>query len=120
MPESNRLHQLRKLRDDPNWIDVIKYGDPMRAYNGEVGRYESVRFIETPIMPILDGAGSGGIDVYQAIVFGVEAYAKAVALPPELRDDGIRDFGREHALAWYGIWGTKLLEDNRVVRIETA
>lgn len=113
-------HQLRDLREDPGWINAVNYGDPSRIYNGEVGRYESVRFIETPIMDILPGAGSGGADVYQALMFGQDSYAIAYALLPELRDDGVRDFGREHALAWYSIFGIKLLEDNRVVRIETA
>ena len=37
----------------------------------------------------------------------------------ELRDGGILDFGREHALAWYSIWGLGLITDQAVVKVET-
>ena len=36
-------------------------------------------------------------------------------LPVELRDGGVLDFGREHALAWYAIWGLGLITDYSVV-----
>jgi hypothetical protein len=53
-------------------------------------------------------------------MFGEFAFGHAIALPVELRDNGVRDFGREHGLAWYAIWGTGLLETNHSLRIETA
>jgi hypothetical protein len=37
----------------------------------------------------------------------------------ELRDGGILDFGREHALAWYAIWGFGLITDQAVVIAQT-
>ena len=64
--------------------------------------------------------GSNKANVYQAVIFGDNYYAVAFGLPVELRDNGVIDFGREHGLAWYSIWGTGLLHDEYGVVIETA
>ena len=62
----------------------------------------------------------GVAEVYQAVMFGEYSSGHAVGLNVELRDNGVQDFGREHALAWYAIWGQGLLEANNIVVIETA
>lgn len=131
-------HQSRVLRDDPAWIEASKYGAPDQLFTGEIGRIDDVRFIETTLMcngavgvddpaynaDLITGAGGEGsenaTDLYQAVVFGEDYYAYAVGLPVELRDNGVTDFGREHGLAWYSIWGTGLLHPERGVIIETA
>jgi N4-gp56 family major capsid protein len=118
-------HQSRNLRDDANWITAAQYGDPDRIFNGEIGRIEDVVFIETTdltVIPMNTGPAvqNTNVDTYKAILFGAEAFAKAVALPVEMRDNGIIDFGREHALAWYSIMGFGTLRDNTTVVIETA
>lgn len=117
-------HQSRNLRDDPTWINAAQYGDPDRIFNGEIGRIEDVVFIETTdltVIPRTTGATpNNGVDVYRAIMFGAESFAKAVALPVEMRDNGIVDFGREHALAWYTIMGFGTLRDYTSVLLETA
>jgi len=118
-------HQSRNLRDDTNWINAAHYGDPDRIFNGEIGRIEDVVFIETTDLTIVP-ANSGPapqnttVATYRAILFGSEAFAKAVALPVEMRDNGIVDFGREHALAWYTIMGFGTLREYTTVVIETA
>lgn len=128
-------HQSRNLRDDPAWIDASKYGAPVQLFNGEIGRVEDTRFIETTIMsngaaapddygydPSLSNVaiGDGNADLYQAVMFGPDYYGFAIALPPELRDNGVQDFGREHGLAWYAIWGAGILHDEYGVVIETV
>lgn len=118
-------HQSRNLRDDGAWINAANYGDPDRIFNGEIGRIEDVVFIETTDLTIVPkNTGSApqntAVDTYRAILFGAEAFAKAVALPVEMRDNGIVDFGREHALAWYNIMGFGTLRDYTTVVIETA
>lgn len=60
------------------------------------------------------------VNVYQALLFGDNYYGLATALPVEMRDDGVQDFGRKRALAWYSIFGTGLLNEERGVIIETA
>lgn len=119
-------HQSRNLRDDTAWINAAQYGDPDRIFNGEIGKIEDVVFIETTDLTVIpQNVASGGvtntaIDTYRAILFGAEAFAKAVALPVEMRDNGIVDFGREHALAWYDIMGFGTLRDYTTVVIDTA
>ena len=63
--------------------------------------------------------GNGNADRYSAIFIGDNAFGHAISLPVELRDGGILDFGREHALAWYAIYGLGLITDQSVVIAET-
>ena len=62
------------------------------------------------------GTGSGA---FEAIMLGDNAFGHAISLPVELRDGGVLDFGREHALAWYSIWGWGVVTDSSVVKIVT-
>jgi len=114
-------HQSRRLRDNPEWIEVTKYAAPGNFMLGEIGRINDVVFIETTQVerkPDAAGAQSDQ-DRYDAIMIGDNAFGHAISLPVELRDGGILDFGREHALAWYSIWGLGLITDDSVVLIET-
>jgi N4-gp56 family major capsid protein len=136
-------HQLSGLRQSPGWINASHYVGSTPIFYGEAGRYNDVRFISTSMMPnglnaALDATGQvadpaydplldktitgalGAEEVYQAFMFGEYAYGHAVGLPVELRDNGVQDFGREHALAWYAIWGHATLETANTVIIETA
>jgi len=60
-----------------------------------------------------------GVGAYEAIMLGDNAFGHAISLPVELRDGGVLDFGREHALAWYSIWGWGVITDSSVVKIIT-
>jgi N4-gp56 family major capsid protein len=134
-------HQMRGLRDDNDWINASLYSGATQIYTGEVGRYEDVRFVSTTVMPnganpavdtttgdfadigysaALHGTGNGGCNIYQAVFFGEYAVGHATALPVELRDNGVTDFGREHGLAWYSIFGQAVLENANIVIAETA
>ena len=127
-------HQSRSLRDDNAWINASNYGAPEQLFTGEIGRIDDTRFIETTLMcngasatedpshknELKKSVGSNQANVYQAVIFGDNYYAVAFGLPVELRDNGVIDFGREHGLAWYSIWGTGLLHDEYGVVIETA
>jgi N4-gp56 family major capsid protein len=113
-------HQSRGLRDWPEFIEVTKYAAPGNFMLGEIGRLYDVVFIETTqVRHTADGAGTANADRYDAVMIGDNAFGHAISLPVELRDGGILDFGREHALAWYSIWGLGLITDNSVVLIET-
>lgn len=85
---------------------------------GEVGRIDDLVYIETTQVSQILG-GTGDDPVYQAVYLGDNAFGHAISLPVELRDGGILDFGREHALAWYAIWGLGLITDQAVVIAET-
>jgi len=124
--------QSRALRDWPEFIEVTKYAAPGNFMLGEIGRLYDVVFIETT--QVLKGqAGtdvvdlnpsSGGYqdpiaDAYSAIMIGDNAFGQAIALPVELRDGGVIDFGREHGLAWYAIWGFGVITAESRVLINT-
>jgi len=59
-------------------------------------------------------------NAYRGIMLGDHAVGLAVSLEAELRDNGIKDFGRRHELAWYGIWGTGVIESAHSIILETA
>lgn len=120
-------HQARTMRDDPNWISANTYMGRRQLYVGEIGMYEGVIFVETTQMPSLNNAQTvakygtfSPTRGYEAVIFGENAFAWAVALDVELRDDGVTELGRKHTIGWYGIWGMGLLEEKNIVRILTA
>jgi N4-gp56 family major capsid protein len=121
--------QSRALRDWPEFIEVTKYAAPGNFMLGEIGRIYDVVFIETT--QVLQG-GTGIVDVtpggsindptstsYSAMMIGDNAFGQAIALPVELRDGGVIDFGREHGLAWYAIWGFGVITHESRVLINT-
>ena len=63
--------------------------------------------------------GTPGAAVYESIMIGDNAFGHAISLPVELRDGGVLDFGREHALAWYAIWGLGVITDQAIVKVYT-
>lgn len=129
-------HQAAYLKRDPDWVSANNYANTRALFNGELGRWEDTVFIGTThcrngAAGTLDpgyfagfvNAATGGAanaHVYESILFGDSSYAKATALPVEMRDDGVRDFGRKHGLAWYSIMGCGILEDDFIMRFETV
>lgn len=116
-------HQSRRLRDDPTWIEMTKYAQPGMFSLGEIGRIDDVTFIETTqVRQIVNDPQADPeeqVPVYQSVIIGDNAFGHAIALPVELRDGGVLDFGREHALAWYSIFGWGLITDQAVCVLET-
>lgn len=119
--------QSRSLRDWPEFIEVTKYAAPGNFMLGEIGRIYDVVFIETTQVekglvgtvdadPVSGGVQNINTNSYSAIMIGDNAFGHAISLPVELRDGGVIDFGREHGLAWYAIWGFGVItHESRVV-----
>lgn len=120
-----RTRGLRGIKRDANWEKWHQYTDPTVKFNGEVGRIESVRFIETNHANALANVGTGSV-LGEGVVFGDEAVAMAEALPPELRAAIPGDFGRAKAVAWYGIlefdviWNTGNAGEAKIVHVGSA
>jgi N4-gp56 family major capsid protein len=115
----------RGIISDPNWETWHKYTDPEAKYNGEIGRVENIRFIETNNFGALSNSiGTGGV-LGQGVIFGADAVVMALALDPELRAMIPRDYGRQKGVAWYGIaqwsvvWDTANAGQARIVRIDS-
>lgn len=111
--------QSRELRDDPEFIEVSKYAQPGSFMLGEIGRYNDCVFIETTQVQQQYVTGSSGTTYYNSNMIGDNAFGHAISLPVELRDSGVLDYGREHGLAWYAIWGFGLITDQAIVTLQT-
>ena len=113
---------LRGIKRDPDWVEWHKYTDPQAKFNGEVGRIEGVRFIDTNHNAALGKVGTGSV-LGEGVVFGEDAVALAEVLTPELRAAMPADFGRSKAVAWYGIlqagmvWDTGNAGEAKVVHV---
>ena len=84
---------------------------------GQGGNPESADY--TAEKGYLANATGNTADAYEAIMIGDNAFGHAISLPVELRDGGVLDFGREHALAWYAIWGLGVITDQAIVKVYT-
>lgn len=127
-------HQSRGLRDDNAWINASNYGAPDQLFTGEIGRIDDTIFIETTLMKngacattdpaydadLVKGASGNQEHIYKAVIFGQSYFGQALALPVEIRDNGVEDFGRRRSLAWYSLFGVAKLNDEYGVVIETA
>jgi N4-gp56 family major capsid protein len=96
---------LRGIKRDPNWEKWKTYADAEAKASGEVGRIESVRFVEINNPQALR-RDLGTNDVLgEAVFFGDDPVAMANVLDPELRAKESEDYGRSRGVAWYGIYG---------------
>lgn len=116
---------LRGIKRDDAWEEWHKYTNPQAKFNGEVGRIEGVRFIETNHARALGKIGSSSV-LGEGVVFGEDGVAMAEAMTPELRAAIPGDFGRDRAVAWYGIlafepiWDTGNAGEARIVHVSST
>lgn len=116
---------LRGIKRDPDWEEWHKYTDPSAKMNSENGRIENIRFIETNHSNALGKVGTSSV-LGEGVVFGADAVAMVEALTPELRASLPQDFGRQKAVAWYGIlefgtiWDTGNAGEAKIVHVGSA
>lgn len=117
---------LRGLKQDPKWEEWHKYTDPSAKANGEVGKIENIRFIEVNNTSVLSGTKGTNSVQGEAVFFGADAVAKAMVVPPHLRQAVPSDFGRRRAVAWYGmlafgvIWDTANAGEARIIHFTSS
>jgi len=106
---------FRTLKNDLESIkQYIDQGFQM-IMNGEVGRYEGVRFIEqTHIDKGYIGSTAADATWTNAksdwcVFFGEDTVAEAIAVPEEIRGKIPGDFGRDRGIAWYYLGGFGLV-----------
>ena len=118
--------QVKKLSQNAGYTTSSSVGAPASAIEvpvksntapGMGGNPESADY--TAEKGYLTSATGNGADVYESIMIGDNAFGHAISLPVELRDGGVLDFGREHALAWYAIWGLGVITDQAIVKVYT-
>ena len=100
-------------------VPADQYSVPVKANTapGSGGNPESADY--TAEKGYLTAASGNSAEVYESIMIGDNAFGHAISLPVELRDGGVLDFGREHALAWYAIWGLGVITDQAIVKVYT-
>ena len=118
--------QVKKLAASGTYSTNTLVGAPASAIEvpvkantapGNGGNPESADY--TAEAGYLTAASGNSADVYESIMIGDNAFGHAISLPVELRDGGVLDFGREHALAWYAIWGLGVITDQAIVKVYT-
>jgi len=125
-------YDFRSNTDVSAWRTPANYVNPEGIYNGEIGKFESVRFIETPRAKVFtnasDGSGStGNIDVYCTNVMGRQALAKAFsvqdgngATPKIVRGNVTDVLMRLQPMGWYWLGGYGRFREASLRRIESA
>ena len=100
----------RTLKNDLESIhQYVDQGFQM-IMNGEIGRYEGVRFVEQTHIAKGTGMGTAGQAWTNsksdwALFFGEDTVAEAIAVPEEIRGKIPGDFGRDRGIAWYYLGG---------------
>lgn len=109
---------LRPFKDELETLHQYTETGMGKVYNGEVGRYEGIRFVEQNYVPKGGANDSTTFDPYTrtadawnnaksswAFFFGADTVNEAIVIPEEIRAQLPGDFGRSHAIAWYYLGG---------------
>lgn len=116
------------LMSDHKWVNVKTYSDPEGIYEGEIGRIEGVRFVETSEAKVFTGAGASGRDVYSTLIIGADAYGVTEItggglqhIVKQLGSAGTADPLNQRATAgWKATKVAERLVEAYMVRIETT
>ena len=103
--------------------DVHKYVDQgfQMILNGEIGRYENVRFIEQTNIAKETWTNAKS---NWAFFFGEDTVAEAISTPEEIRGKIPTDYGRSKGIAWYYLGGFGIVHTDaaqaRIVKWDSA
>jgi N4-gp56 family major capsid protein len=127
-------YDFRGATGGTNWADPHVYSDPSGIYNGVIGNFQGVQFIETSRAPLFanasDGSGTaatGTIDVYGTLIMGRQAVAKAFSTGggyssnPVMVDVPVTDaLRRFEGMGWKHFVGYSILREDAIYRIESS
>lgn len=122
------------LRNDTNWVSAVNYSSPTPSneyrgdlFTGELGYWQGLRVIATTMSPVYAAGGSGGADIYGTLIYGKGAYAVSEfqgGLKTFIHTGGVQDTSdpleQRSTVAWKWEGVSVILDNNRLVRIETA
>ena len=125
-------YDLRKETGNASWNAPHVNIDTANIYNGEIGTFESVRFIETPRAKVFtnafNGAGAPGTgDAYCTHIMGRQALAKAYSaidgngvVPKVVRGPVVDSLLRFNPIGWYWLGGYGRFREASLRRVEGA
>lgn len=93
---------FRPLKNELESIHQYTETGLQLIFNGEVGRYEGVRFVEQTNIPT-EAWSNAKSDA--AFFFGADTVAEAIVEPEQIRGKIPTDFGRSRGIAWYYLGG---------------
>lgn len=116
------------IMSDPKWVNVKTYSDPDGMYEGEIGKIEGVRFVETTEAKVYKDAGASSRDVYGTLVLGANAYGVTEVtggglqhIVKQLGSAGSEDPLNQRATAgWKAIKVAERLVEQYMIRIEST
>lgn len=119
---------LREEGGANSWRDPHVYSQPGEIWNGEIGMFEGVRFIETPRAIIFADSGSSTTltDVYRTVVLGRQSLAKAFstsesgAVPKVVPGPIVDKLRRLVPMGWYWLGGYAIFRQASIYSIESA
>lgn len=127
----------RALKNDIEAVHLYTESGMQMIFNGEIGRYESIRFIEQTNVPKGGAADSSTWNAYTqtadawdtalsdwCFFFGEDTVAEGISIPEEVRAQVFPDFDRSKAIAWYALLGYGLVHTTalnaRIVKWDSA
>lgn len=125
-------YDLRRETGNASWNAPHVNVDTQGIYNGEIGTFESVRFIETPRAKVFTDASNGtsttgSIDVYCTHIMGRQALAKAYSqidgngvVPKVVRGPVVDSLMRFNPIGWYWLGGYGRFREASLRRIESS
>ena len=128
---------FRTLKNSLETIHQYTETGLAQIFNGEIGRYESCRFIEQTFIPKGGAADSTTYDAWNgvadawnnalsswAFLLGGDTVTEAVCVPEEIRAKIPGDFGRSRGIAWYYLGGFGIVHtdatNSRIVMWDSA
>jgi len=125
-------YDLRRETGNASWNAPHINVDTANIYNGEIGTFESVRFIETPRAKVFTDASNGTsttgtIDVYCTHIMGRQALAKTYSqidgngsVPKVVRGPVVDSLMRFNPIGWYWLGGYGRFREASLRRIESS
>lgn len=112
---------FRQLKNDLESVHQYTDAGFQMILNGEIGRYESVRFVE---QTNIAKAAFTNAKSNWAYFFGNDTVAEGIAVPEEMRGMIPQDYGRSRGIAWYYLGGFGLVQTQaaqaRIVKWDSA
>lgn len=112
---------------DKEWIDVSKYADAKRIFQGEIGTIAGVRFVRSSEAKIwLDDTCPSGLGVFSTLILGANAYGKiplagggieTIVKPLGYGNDPLN---QRSSVGWKAATAAKRLVESYMVRIESC
>ncbi|MCP4145391.1 MAG: hypothetical protein GY752_08925 [bacterium] len=116
---------FRGIKDELEAIHQYVESGMQLIYNGEIGRYEGIRFVEQTNIAA-EATWTTNAASNAAFFFGADTVAEAIVEPEQIRGKIPTDYGRSRGIAWYYLGGFGICHNetdglqNRIIKWASA